>query len=54
MDTKRTSTIHPSVEKGKGLFKQMIEDKRVIRAYIHEHGTLNGFDKKNIKFAKPI
>ena len=42
------------MEKGKGLFKQMIEDKRAMRAYIREHGTLNGFNQKSIDFVKPI
>ena len=54
MNTKDTSTIDPSVAKGKGLFKQMIEDKRAMRAYIREHGTLNGVNRKSINFAKPI
>ena len=54
MNTKETSAIDSSVEKGKGLFKQMIEDKRAMRAYIREHGTLNGFNRKSINFAKPI
>lgn len=54
MNTKDTSAIDSSLEKGKGLFKQMIEDKRAMRAYIREHGTLNGFNRKSINFAKPI
>ncbi len=33
-----TSAIDSSVDKGKWLFKQMIEDKRAMRAYIREHG----------------
>ena len=51
---KDTLAIDSSVEKGKGLFKQMIEDKRAMRAYIREHGTLNGFNQKSINFVKPI
>lgn len=42
MNQKSISAIDPFVAKSKGLFKQMIEDKRAMHAYIHEHGTLIG------------
>lgn len=54
MNTKEISAIDSSVDKGKGILEQMIEDKRARRAYIREHGTLNGFNRKSINFTKPI
>ena len=36
------------------IFRKMQEDKKTIRAYIKEHGTLNGFSNDSIQFAKPI
>lgn len=54
MNAKDTLTIDSSADKGKGLFKQMIEDKRAMHTYTCERSTLNGFNRKSINFAKPI
>lgn len=49
-----TSAIDPSVDRIRSVFKQMIEDKRVMSSYIREHETLNGFSRKSICFVEPI
>ena len=36
------------------ILKKMVEDKRAMRLYIQEKGTLDGFDKQGVKFAKPL
>ena len=36
------------------VLKQMAEDKRAMRLYVREKGTLDGFSKKGVKFAKPL
>lgn len=53
MDNKK---INPDCKKenAKGVFKQMLADKRKIQAYIREHGSLKGFDGEGIRFAKPL
>lgn len=38
----------------KNIFKKMLADKRAVQSYIHEHGTLNGFDDGTVVFAKPL
>lgn len=38
----------------KNVFKQMIADKRAVQSYIRKHGTLDGFKKEKILFAKPL
>jgi len=38
----------------KNIIQQMVDDKKKIREYIKEHGTLEGFESETIKFAKPF
>jgi len=35
-------------------FKMVLDDKRSMREHIRKFGTLEGFESKNFKFAKPI
>ena len=35
-------------------FKKVLEDKRSMREYIQEKGTLNGYKSKYFTFAKPV
>lgn len=49
MDTKVKPTMN-----AKDFFRKILRDKKVISAYIQEHGSLEGFDDPTIKFVKPL
>ena len=36
------------------MFAKMIADKQTVSNYIKEHGSLNGFNDKNVRLAKPL
>lgn len=50
METTKVTTTQALCQ----VLKQMAEDKRAMRLYVREKGTLDGFSKKGIKFAKPL
>ena len=41
-------------ENVKNIFKKMLADKRAVKTYIREHGTLIGFDNGTVVFTKPL
>lgn len=47
MDTKVKPTMN-----AKDFFRKILRDKKVISAYIQEHGSLEGFDDPTIKLVK--
>lgn len=50
METKEIATSQAIYR----VLKKMAEDKRAMKLYIHEKGTLDGFSKQGVKFAKPL
>lgn len=50
METKKVATSQAIYS----VLKNMAEDKRAMKLYIQEKGTLDGFSKKGVKFAKPL
>lgn len=41
-------------KKKKSIIQQMVEDKRTVRQYFKEHGTLKGFKSDTIILGKPF
>ena len=50
METKKVATSQAIYS----VLKKMAEDKRAMKLYIQEKGTLDGFSKQGVKFAKPL
>lgn len=50
MEKKRATTLQATYQ----ALKRMVEDKRDLRLYIDKKGTLDGFNKQGVKFAKPL
>ena len=50
MDKKKATTLQATYQ----ALKRMVEDKRDMRLYIDKKGTLDGFSKQGVKFAKPL
>ena len=36
------------------MFAKMLADKKAISEYIHQNGTLDGFNDESIRFAQPL
>jgi hypothetical protein len=51
-----SSTINNSkaTEKKANFFQIVLEDKRNMKNYIRQFGSLAGFKSKNFEFAKPL
>ena len=38
----------------RGIVRKMMDDKRSIREYIKENGTIKGYNSESVRFAKPL
>jgi hypothetical protein len=52
----RTNKNSPVIQKKSkaDFFKTVLSDKRAMRDYIREYGSLEGFKSTHFEFAKPI
>jgi len=49
----KTKTLGGAIQKS-NFFKIVLDDKRQMREYMSNFGSLEGFKSKNFEFAKPL